>query len=76
MKERQGGQFFFAKAFDKFAPTGPVLLEASLFESGKETKRMVTTVNGEVRQESVLFKDMIFSPARVLSHMSQGQYQY
>ncbi|GAM83819.1 hypothetical protein ANO11243_018090 [Dothideomycetidae sp. 11243] len=65
------GQFFFAKAFDKFAPIGPMLISPHLFEIGDGVK-LVTKVNGEVRQDAEIVNDLIFSPAEILSHMSQG----
>jgi 2-keto-4-pentenoate hydratase/2-oxohepta-3-ene-1,7-dioic acid hydratase in catechol pathway len=65
------GQFFFAKAFDHFAPIGPVLISPKLFESVKRNG-LTLKVNGEVRQKADLHNDMIFSPERILSHMSQG----
>ena len=33
---------------------------------------MTTRVNGQIRQNIKLESDMIFSPAKILSHMSQG----
>ncbi|KAH3905837.1 hypothetical protein HBH56_214240 [Parastagonospora nodorum] len=65
------GQFFFAKAFDHFAPIDPVLISPKLFESVKRNG-LTLKVNGEVRQKADLHNDMIFSPERILSHMSQG----
>ena len=62
-------QFFFAKAFDHFAPIGPVL---KLYEISKSVGFTVK-VNGEVRQKDDLVKDIIFSPEQILSHMSQGE---
>ncbi|OJJ36345.1 hypothetical protein ASPWEDRAFT_37912 [Aspergillus wentii DTO 134E9] len=70
LQQNSGGQFFFAKAFDNFAPIGPTLISPELFDSG--TFKVVTKVNGEVRQAADLKKDMIFSPEQILSHMSQG----
>jgi 2-keto-4-pentenoate hydratase/2-oxohepta-3-ene-1,7-dioic acid hydratase in catechol pathway len=71
MPDQAGGQFFFAKAFDKFAPIGPILLSPQIFNDGKGLK-LIARVNGKVRQEADLSKDMIFSPAQILSRMSQG----
>ncbi|KAJ5792463.1 uncharacterized protein N7503_008441 [Penicillium pulvis] len=70
LPQNSGGQFFFAKAFDRFAPIGPTLISPKLFKSGDFN--LVTKVNGEVRQKADFQKDMIFSPGRILSHMSQG----
>ena len=66
------GQFFFAKAFDKFAPIGPTLISPEIFGNGSSFT-VVTKVNGEVRQTAEFTKDLIFSPERILSHMSQGR---
>jgi 2-keto-4-pentenoate hydratase/2-oxohepta-3-ene-1,7-dioic acid hydratase in catechol pathway len=73
MPEQVGGQFFYAKAFDKFAPLGPILISPDVFGDGKDIK-LTTRVNGKVVQEVEILKDMIFNPARILSFMSQGSY--
>ncbi|KAI8240835.1 hypothetical protein K4K57_007743 [Colletotrichum sp. SAR 10_99] len=65
------GQFFFAKAFDKFAPIGPTLISPAVFRDGSAFD-VVTRVNGDVRQTAEFSKDLIFSPEKILSHMSQG----
>ncbi|KAJ5099942.1 hypothetical protein N7532_006943 [Penicillium argentinense] len=70
LPKNSGGQFFFAKAFDRFAPIGPTLISPELFEAHHFD--FITKVNGEVRQNSDLENDMIFAPERILSHMSQG----
>jgi len=72
MPEQNGGQFYYAKAFDKFAPIGPVLVSPDIFKDGKGVK-LTTRVNGEVMQEAEMTQDMIFSPARILSFMSQSE---
>ncbi|KAJ5307067.1 hypothetical protein PENANT_c003G03990 [Penicillium antarcticum] len=71
LPEQSGGQFFYAKAFDKFAPIGPVLVSPASFENMKSA-RLITRINGEVKQNTVIEEDMIFNPARVLSWMSQS----
>ncbi|SPJ80017.1 related to bifunctional 4-hydroxyphenylacetate degradation enzyme [Fusarium torulosum] len=71
LPENSGGQFFFAKAFDKFAPIGPTLISPEVF-ADNTSAYVLTRVNGEIRQKADLQKDMIFSPDMVLSHMSQG----
>ncbi|UKZ74763.1 hypothetical protein TrVFT333_002433 [Trichoderma virens FT-333] len=71
LPKNQGGQFYFAKAFDKFAPIGPSLISPEIFGNGAAFK-IVTKVNGQIRQEADFQKDMIFSPEKILSHMSQG----
>lgn len=73
MPEQSGGQFFYAKAFDKFAPIGPVLVSPESFNTTKKGARLVTRVNGEIKQNTVIGDDMIFEPARILSWMSQSK---
>ncbi|KAJ5698332.1 hypothetical protein N7462_000337 [Penicillium macrosclerotiorum] len=72
LPEQSGGQFFYAKAFDKFAPIGPVLVSPYIFNEAKETASLVTRVNGEVKQNTAIHTDMIFSPEQILSWMSQS----
>lgn len=72
LPQNSGGQFFFAKAFDKFAPIGPTLISPELFANGTGYQ-VITKVNGEVRQTGDIMKDMIFPPSEILSHMSQGR---
>jgi 2-keto-4-pentenoate hydratase/2-oxohepta-3-ene-1,7-dioic acid hydratase in catechol pathway len=72
MPEQAGGQFFFAKAFDKFAPIGPCLISPDIFGDGKNFA-LTTRVNGKVVQQVGIMSDMIFSPAKILSFMSQGR---
>ncbi len=71
LPQNSAGQFFFAKAFDKFAPIGPALISPEVFAGAPLT--VVTRVNGEVCQTAEFRKDMIFSPETILSHMSQGK---
>lgn len=73
LPSNSGGQFFFAKAFDKFAPIGPTLISPELFSDGAGFE-VVTRVNGQVRQRADLKTDMVFSPEKILSHMSQGAF--
>jgi 2-keto-4-pentenoate hydratase/2-oxohepta-3-ene-1,7-dioic acid hydratase in catechol pathway len=72
IQKNSGGQYFFAKAFDKFAPMGPVLVSAEQYEATAQGRTLTTRVNGLVVQNAEIAKDMIFSPAQILSHMSQG----
>jgi 2-keto-4-pentenoate hydratase/2-oxohepta-3-ene-1,7-dioic acid hydratase in catechol pathway len=72
LPQNSAGQFFFAKAFDKFAPIGPTLISPEVFANGASCTA-VTRVNGEVCQTADFVKDMIFSPETILSHMSQGK---
>ncbi|KAE8378181.1 fumarylacetoacetate hydrolase [Aspergillus bertholletiae] len=71
LPDRNGGQFFYAKAFDKFAPIGPVLVSPEVYgRAGKIS--LVTRVNGKVTQSANVTEDMIFSPVEILSFMSQS----
>ncbi|KAJ5433275.1 uncharacterized protein N7458_012431 [Penicillium daleae] len=72
LPEQSGGQFFYAKAFDKFAPIGPVLASPDTFYETRSTASLVTRINGEVKQNTVIQNDMIFTPEHVLSWMSQS----
>ncbi|KAI0484127.1 fumarylacetoacetate hydrolase family protein [Xylariaceae sp. FL0804] len=76
-----GGQFFYAKAFDHFAPLGPTLVSREAFSplgsgggggGGGDGMKLTLRVNGEIRQVADFQKDMVFRPAKVLSFMSQG----
>lgn len=73
LQPNSGGQFFYAKAFDRFAPMGPLLVSASRYGTTNAARRLKTRVNGKVVQDVEIAKDMIFTPAQVLSHMSQGR---
>jgi len=70
LPDTSGGQFCYAKSFDKFAPIGPVILSADLV-ADPQNLRLVTRVNGEVRQETST-SDMIFSVAKIIAHLSRG----
>ncbi|TPX15234.1 uncharacterized protein E0L32_004511 [Thyridium curvatum] len=70
--DQMGGQYFFAKAFDKFAPIGPVLVSPEIFANGGQGRKLTTKLNGKVMQEASIDEDQIFSPAQVLSWMSQA----
>lgn len=73
LPNNSGGQFFYAKAFDKFAPIGPILISTDRYNA-TSGRRLSTRVNGKVVQDVELAKDMIFTPAQILSHMSRGMY--
>ncbi|KAI0445547.1 fumarylacetoacetate hydrolase family protein [Xylaria telfairii] len=70
LPDHGGGQFFYAKAFDNFAPIGPALVSRDAFAT--LSTPMTLKVNGEARQEANFEKDMVFKPAQILSFMSQG----
>ena len=70
MPKQSGGQYYYAKAFDNFAPMGPALVSKETFPFS--TAQMTLTVNGEQRQQAKFEGDLVFSPAKILSFMSQG----
>jgi 2-keto-4-pentenoate hydratase/2-oxohepta-3-ene-1,7-dioic acid hydratase in catechol pathway len=72
MPEQNGGQFFYAKAFDKFAPIGPVLVSSAVYKNG-ERSRLTTRVNGKIMQNVEINSDAIFSPSQILSFISQSK---
>jgi 2-keto-4-pentenoate hydratase/2-oxohepta-3-ene-1,7-dioic acid hydratase in catechol pathway len=75
LPDQAGGQFFFAKACDKFAPLGPVLVSPEVFGDLNEGgKKIIVKVNGEVRQEQEFKGDLIWNPSQILSRMSQGAF--
>ncbi|CAG9953037.1 unnamed protein product [Clonostachys rosea f. rosea IK726] len=67
--KRGGHQFTRCKAFDGFAPLGPVLANAQSF-GDTAGKRIVTKVNGKVFQDS--YCDLIHDAATLVSFLSQG----
>ncbi|MCD0442152.1 fumarylacetoacetate hydrolase family protein [Glycomyces sp. A-F 0318] len=67
--ERSGGQFSKGKACPTFTPLGPWLVTPDEIED-VQGLRMWSKVNGEARQDSSS-KDMIFSVAQIILHMSQ-----
>lgn len=67
---KSGGQFGYAKSFDKFAPIGPVIVSKDLIPDPQSLKYW-TKVNGEKRQETKT-DDMIFTVAQIVEHLSRG----
>ena len=68
-------QFYEAKSYPTFTPVGPalVLLDAAeLMRFGD--LRLQLSVNGEVRQNSVVAGDMIYRPLRVLQELTRFQH--
>ncbi|KAG7293463.1 hypothetical protein NEMBOFW57_003514 [Staphylotrichum longicolle] len=64
-----GGQYTYAKGFDRFAPLGPRLVHPSLVDTSANG-RITTKVNGRVVQNSPF--DFIFPIDELLSFLSQG----
>ncbi|USP80482.1 Fumarylacetoacetate hydrolase domain-containing protein 2 [Curvularia clavata] len=65
-----GGQFGYAKSFDKFAPIGPCIASPSVIPDPHKVTYW-TKVNGEKRQETCT-DDMIYSIGQVVEHLSRG----
>lgn len=63
--QKKDGQWWRAKGMDTFCPVGPVLVAGAVAEG----RTIECRVNDEVRQKGST-DDMIFSVARVLSHVS------
>ncbi|MGN0065174.1 MAG: fumarylacetoacetate hydrolase family protein [Nocardioides sp.] len=66
-------QFYEAKSYPTFTPTGPVLvlLTGAELESFR-TLRLTLKVNGQTRQDNTA-ADMIYSPAQALAALSRFQ---
>lgn len=67
-------QFYEAKSYPTFTPVGPalVLLDAAEMMRFGEL-RLQLSVNGEVRQNSVVAGDMIYRPLRALQELTRFQ---
>lgn len=65
-----GGQYTYAKGFDRFAPLGPRLVHPSVFSPTALGARITTRVNGRTVQDSEF--DFIFEMNGLLSFLSQG----
>jgi 2-keto-4-pentenoate hydratase/2-oxohepta-3-ene-1,7-dioic acid hydratase in catechol pathway len=65
-----GGQFCYAKSFDKFAPIGPCIVSPSVIKDPQNIN-FSTKVNGKIRQESNT-SDMIWSVRQIIHHLSRG----
>jgi 2-keto-4-pentenoate hydratase/2-oxohepta-3-ene-1,7-dioic acid hydratase in catechol pathway len=67
-------QFYEAKSYPTFTPVGPalVLLDADEVKRFGDL-RLQLRVNGEVRQDSVVEGDMIYSPLKALQSLARFQ---
>jgi transcription initiation factor TFIIH subunit 2 len=65
-----GGQFGYAKSFDKFAPIGPCIASTKVIPDPQKLQYW-TKVNGEKRQETGT-DDMIYSIGEIVEHLSRG----
>lgn len=68
--EASGGQFCYAKSFDKFGPIGHTIASPALFSDPIDA-RITTKVNGAIKQDSNT-NDMIFGVRQLISHLSRG----
>jgi transcription initiation factor TFIIH subunit 2 len=65
-----GGQFGYAKSFDKFCPIGPCIASTKVIPDPQKLTYW-TKVNGEKRQETGT-DDMIYTIGEVIEHLSRG----
>ncbi|KAJ6014855.1 hypothetical protein N7540_009446 [Penicillium herquei] len=65
-----GGQFCYAKSFDKFAPIGHTIVSAQEIPD-PQALQLRTKVNGVVKQETST-GDMIYTIRQIISHLSRG----
>lgn len=68
-KGKPGKQWFLGKSFDTFAPLGPAIVTADEVPS-TDNLRVQCRINGETLQDSTT-KELIFSPAQIVSYISQ-----
>ncbi|PVH69711.1 fumarylacetoacetate hydrolase family protein [Cadophora sp. DSE1049] len=68
--EASGGQFCYAKSFDKFGPIGHTITSPRLFADPIDA-RITTKVNGTIKQDSNT-NDLIFGVRQIISHLSRG----
>jgi 2-keto-4-pentenoate hydratase/2-oxohepta-3-ene-1,7-dioic acid hydratase in catechol pathway len=64
------GQWFLGKAMDTSCPLGPVIVPARYFPKPQNV-RLMTRVNGEVRQDSNT-SDMLYDIGRIVEILSSG----
>ena len=65
-----GGQFCYAKSFDKFAPIGPCITTSAVIKD-PQTLKYTTKVNGKLRQETGT-DDMVWTVRQIIEHLSRG----
>lgn len=69
-KTGSGGQFFRGKSFDTFCPLGPTVTARDCVADPSKL-RLVTRVNGDVRQDGST-GEMIFDVPTLVSELSRG----
>jgi transcription initiation factor TFIIH subunit 2 len=65
-----GGQFAYAKSFDKFCPIGPCIASTKVIPDPQKLT-LWTKVNGKTRQETGT-DDMIYTVGQIIQHLSRG----
>ncbi|KAJ5391151.1 fumarylacetoacetate hydrolase family protein [Penicillium cosmopolitanum] len=70
LPENSGGQYCYAKSFDKFAPIGHAIVAAEEIHD-PQALRLTTKVNGVVKQETST-ADMIWTVRQLITHLSRG----
>ncbi|KAL3460088.1 hypothetical protein BJX64DRAFT_290573 [Aspergillus heterothallicus] len=68
--EASGGQFCYAKSFDKFGPIGHTIVSAEQIPD-PQALQLRTRVNGVTKQETST-GDMIFGVRQIIAHLSRG----
>jgi 2-keto-4-pentenoate hydratase/2-oxohepta-3-ene-1,7-dioic acid hydratase in catechol pathway len=68
-KGKPGKQWLLGKSFDTFAPIGPAIALASSI-SDPQNLKIQSRLNGQLMQDSST-RELIFSPAMLLSYISQ-----
>ena len=68
--QQNHGQWFLGKAMDTGCPLGPVIVPARYFPTPQNV-RLMTRVNGEVRQDSNT-SDMLYDIGRIVEILSSG----
>lgn len=68
-------QFFESKSYPTFTPTGPALVLLDAEELARfDDLRMTLSVNGKVRQDSVVGGDIMYRPLQALQALSKFQH--
>lgn len=70
LPDTSGGQYCFAKSFNKFGPIGPCIVSPKLIPD-PQNLTLATRVNGATRQ-STSTSDMIWTVKQIISHASKG----
>lgn len=70
LPDQSGGQFGYAKSFDRFAPLGPCIASPEVIPDPQKL-HYTTKVNGEKRQETGT-NDMIWTVKQIIAHLSRG----